>query len=74
VNGTHVQPFQDRQRSPSARIQEFVVDIRTPAAMGICLSNRSLGSGSVLQYYVPGWKLGLHTTGRVHTFAARAYP
>src|SRR5690349_20366419 len=33
-------------------ILEFVVDIETRVAMGVCQANTALGSGSVLQYYI----------------------
>jgi hypothetical protein len=49
-------------------IREFVVDIDTDAAVGICLANPKLGSGTVLQYYVPDWERRLRPTGRSYTF------
>jgi len=55
-------------------IREYVVDIRTPAAMGVCLANPLLGSGTVCQYYIPDWEHRLHATGREFKFAANSYP
>jgi hypothetical protein len=55
-------------------IREYVVDIRTAAAIGICAANAQLGSGSVLQYYVPDWDARLHPTGREFKFAAQSFP
>jgi hypothetical protein len=55
-------------------IREYVVDIRTPAAMGVCLANPALGSGSVVQYYIPNWQSQLHPTGREFKFGAQSYP
>jgi hypothetical protein len=54
-------------------IREYVVDLVTPAAIGICAANSALGSGSVLQYYVPNWQRTLHLTGRQHKFAAASF-
>src|SRR6185369_14835471 len=55
-------------------IREYVVDIRTPAALGVCIANPLLGSGSVLQYYIPDWEQRLHPTGREFKFSASGYP
>lgn len=55
-------------------IREYVVDIRTEAAIGICWANPHLGSGSVLQYYVPNWEKNLHPTSRVFKFGAKTFP
>lgn len=55
-------------------IREYVVDIRTPAAVGICRNNQALGSGSVFQYYIPDWEKRLMPTGREHRFGASGYP
>ena len=55
-------------------IREFVVDIDTAAAMGICRANPVLGSGSVVQYYIPDWESRLHETGRRFTFGQTGFP
>src|SRR5512147_1631236 len=55
-------------------IQEFVVDLETKVAMGVCQSNPVLGSGSVVQYYIPDWASRLHETGRKFTFGEKAFP
>ena len=60
-------------------VRELVVDLDTPAAVSVCAANGSvagkwLGSGSVLQYFIPSWKSVLHPTGRQHRFGAKAYP
>jgi hypothetical protein len=60
-------------------VREFVVDLDTPAAVSVCTANASvggqwLGSGSVLQYFVPGWKRVLHPTGRELRFPQTRYP
>lgn len=68
------------QVSPSAKygyrtaILEYVVDISTAAAVGICRANTSLGSGSVFQYYIPDWEKSLFRTGRRYAFKHQAYP
>ena len=62
-----------RTLSYRQEIAEFVVDLPTPAAVGICSANRSLGSGSVFQYFIPGWQQRLHATGRTFKFGAKAY-
>jgi hypothetical protein len=54
-------------------IREFVVDIDTEAAVGICSANPRFGSGTVLQYYVPDWERRLRPTGRSYAFAKKAY-
>ena len=55
-------------------VEEFVVDLPTMAAIGICRANREFGSGSVLQYYVPDWQKILHPTGNKFQFPANPYP
>jgi len=55
-------------------IQEFVVDLDTKVAMGVCQSNPVLGSGSVVQYYIPDWTSRLHLTGRKFAFGEKAFP
>ncbi|MBW2396985.1 MAG: hypothetical protein JRG95_22275 [Deltaproteobacteria bacterium] len=52
---------------------EFVVDLPVPAAVGVCLANSSLGSGTVLQYYIPHWENFVIATGRQHQFGATSY-
>jgi hypothetical protein len=54
-------------------IRELVVDIRTKAAIGVCLSNPGLGSGTVIQYYIPNWERTLMTTGREFKFSAKSF-
>jgi len=54
-------------------IQEFVVDMNTKAAMGVCINNPKLGSGSVLQYYIPNWERTVFATGRRFDFASKGY-
>ena len=61
-------------RGYRACIREFVVDIRTPAAVGICRANDQLGGGSLLQYYIPDWRGNLRETGREHQFPGTAFP
>ena len=55
-------------------IREYVVDFPAPAAVGICRVNRGLGSGSVLQYFVPDWALNIRPTGRTYQFDEANYP
>ena len=55
-------------------IREYVVDLSTRVAMGICRENPLLGSGSVMQYYIPDWASRLHPTGRKFTFGEKAFP
>lgn len=55
-------------------IREFVVDLPTRVAVGICRENPLLGSGSVLQYYIPDWESRLHLTGRQFTFGQAGFP
>ena len=55
-------------------IREYVVDIRTAAALGVCTANPHLGIGTVIQYYIPNWETRLHATGREFAFAAKGYP
>jgi hypothetical protein len=55
-------------------IREYVVDLGTAAAVGVCRANIQLGSGSVLQYFVPDWNRTLHATGRTYAFEAKKYP
>lgn len=54
-------------------IDEFVVDMPVMAAVGICMANRALGSGSVFQYFIPNWGGSLFRTGRRFKFGAKAY-
>jgi len=54
-------------------IAEFVVDIPVECAVGICLANAALGTGTVFQYYVPGWSGYIFETGRTFRFSAKAY-
>lgn len=56
------------------QIAEFVVDIPVDAAVGCCLANRALGSGSVFQYYIPDWDNSIFATGRRFRFSTKAYP
>jgi hypothetical protein len=56
------------------KIMEFVVDFPIPAAVGICLANPNLGSGSVLQYFVPNWDRSLRPTRRTYRFDEKNYP
>jgi hypothetical protein len=51
-------------------IREYVVDIRTAAAIGVCHANPDFGSGSVVQYYVPSGKTNLLATHRQFMFGA----
>jgi len=52
---------------------EFVVDIDTPAALGVCDSNTAYGRGGLLQYFIPNWASVLHATGREYTFSKKGY-
>jgi hypothetical protein len=54
-------------------IAEYVVDFPTPAAVGVCLANPVFGSGSVLQYFVPGWDQTLKPTGRTYKFGEKSH-
>lgn len=54
-------------------IAEYVVDLPTPAAVGVCTANRTLGSGSVFQYYIPDWEPRIFATGRSFKFGAKSY-
>lgn len=54
-------------------IREFVVDMPAPAAVGVCLANTGLGSGTVLQYYIPDWERALYVTGRDFQFSSKSY-
>jgi hypothetical protein len=54
-------------------IAEFVVDMPVQAAVGICTANQSLGSGSVFQYFIPGWQSWIFRTGRTFKFGAKGY-
>ncbi|MCA9711728.1 MAG: hypothetical protein KDK70_38185 [Myxococcales bacterium] len=54
-------------------IAEFVVDIPVLAAVGCCLANMALGSGSVFQYYIPDWENSLFRTGRTYRFGSKGY-
>jgi hypothetical protein len=40
----------------------------------VCQSNPVLGSGSVVQYYIPDGASRLHVTGRKFTFSDKAFP
>lgn len=57
-------------------IREYAVIFPTPAAMGICQANPALGSGSVLQYFIPNWQQqkSIVETGRTHQFAQIKIP
>jgi hypothetical protein len=55
-------------------IREFVVDLPTPAAVSVCRSNPVYGSGSVLQYFVPNWRMTVRPTGREFKFSEKNYP
>ncbi len=56
-------------------VREYVVDMPTPAAIGICRGNPHLGSGSVFQYFIPDWtRLSIFPTGRTYTFDTANYP
>lgn len=52
---------------------EFVVDRPVSAAMGICSANADLGSGSVLQYFLPDKDGHLLRTGRSYKFQEWRY-
>jgi hypothetical protein len=54
-------------------IAEFVVDLPVPAAVGLCTANKSLGSGSVFQYYIPDWESRVYRTGRSFKFGSKGY-
>lgn len=56
-------------------IVEFVIDLPTPAACGVCLANTSLGSGTLFQYFIPKWKetQTLYPTGRQYKFNKKSY-
>jgi hypothetical protein len=55
-------------------IREYVVDLRTAAAISVCIANPALGGGSVFQYYVPNWQRLLRPTGRTFKFAQKKLP
>ena len=55
-------------------IREYVVNLPTRAAFGVCRENPHLGSGSVVQYYLPGWESLVHATGREFKFGEKAFP
>lgn len=66
-------------------IREFVVDLPTPAAIGLCRANTELGSGNLFQYYIRSQnfsaygrsgtpKVTLFPTGRFFVFASTAHP
>lgn len=57
-------------------IREYAVIFPIPAAVGICRANSDLGSGSVLQYFIPNWKQQqcVVETGRKHQFDTKSYP
>lgn len=54
-------------------IREFVVDRDVIAACSVCASNVAFGSGSVFQYFIPGWEDFLYSTGRTYTFFGKSY-
>lgn len=54
-------------------IREYVVDIRTEAAVALCLSNMGFGTGSVFQYYIPNWDQKLYATGRTYRFSSTSF-
>ncbi|MEM7158595.1 MAG: hypothetical protein AAF799_37490 [Myxococcota bacterium] len=54
-------------------IAEFVVDMPVEAAVGLCLANRGLGTGSVFQYYIPDWDRRIYATGRTMKFQSSSY-
>lgn len=54
-------------------IAELVVDMPVEAAAGVCLANRSLGGGSVFQYYIPNWEGFIFRTGRTMKFDSKSY-
>lgn len=54
-------------------IAEFVVDMPVQAAVGLCTANLSLGSGSVFQYYIPGWESSIYRTSRSFKFGSKGY-
>jgi hypothetical protein len=54
-------------------IREFVVDLPTPAAFSVCVSNVRFGSGGVFQYYIPDWERTLYPTGREFKFGAASF-
>lgn len=54
-------------------IREFVVDIRTPAACALCLSNPGYGSGSVFQYFIPEFEKTMFSTSRTYRFSSTSY-
>jgi len=68
------------QVEPSAKrgfreeIAEYVIDLPTAAAVGVCVANNGFGSGSVFQYYIPDWHGQLFATGRTYKFTGTAYP
>jgi hypothetical protein len=54
-------------------IREYVVDYPTDAAVGVCLANPVLGSGSVLQYFIPNWDQTVRPLDRTYQFSAKSY-
>lgn len=54
-------------------IREFVVDLPTPAAVGICSANVAFGVGSVFQYFIPDGANRLLQTGRTYRFTQERY-
>ena len=54
-------------------IAEYVVDLPIVAAVGVCTANRTLGSGSVFQYYIADWESRIYATGRTYKFNAKSY-
>lgn len=54
-------------------IREYVVDIATPAACALCLSNPGYGTGSVFQYYIPNWEQTMYSTSRIYRFTNTSF-
>jgi hypothetical protein len=54
-------------------LREYVVDLPAKAAMGVCLANPGLGSGGVMQYFIPGWGSYIYATGREFQFSSKGY-
>jgi len=62
-----------KELSYRQKIAEFVVDLPIPAAVGRCLANPTLGSGTVVQYYLVDWDDYIFETGRTYEFGAKDY-
>lgn len=75
-----VAPHPDPTVGFREKIAEFVVDRPVAAAVGCCLANvtsprgQDLGSGSVIQYFIPDWQDYIFATKRTFTFSEKAYP